>query len=259
MAATAMTSPVGRRTIPVREIRIPHSCPRPARLSVLAGSEWFGCLDGQELAEVESLMIRRAWTAGDRLFHAGDEADALFMVARGRVKLQQVRPDGSEVVTDVLAPGEVCGALGILARPFQRHTAEALVDTCTLGIRQSDLRRVLTEHPQVALHVIDQVSARLARAESLIGAQATRTVPARLATTLLRLAAKLGRERGAQGVLLEVPLSRADLAGLARSTPESVSRVLSRWKEEGLIDSGRRWVSLLDRACLERIAREQEI
>ena len=60
-------------------------------------------------------------------------------------------------------------------------------------------------------------------------------------------------------MLLEVPLSRADLAGLARSTPESVSRVLSRWKEEGLIDSGRRWVSLLDRARLERIAQEQEI
>ncbi|HLS33050.1 MAG TPA: helix-turn-helix domain-containing protein, partial [Brevibacterium sp.] len=89
------------------------------------------------------------------------------------------------------------------------------------------------------------------RAQSDIGGQTTDTVPQRVATALLRLADKLGEDRGREGTMLEVPLSRADLAGLARSTPESVSRIMSRWKKDGLIDSGRRWTALRDRQRLE--------
>ena len=103
--------------------------------------------------------------------------------------------------------------------------------------------------------MIDQSPPGSPRRE-LIGAQATRTVPARLATTLLRLAAKLGREQ-AQGVLLEVPLSRPDLAGLARSTPNRLARA-EQMEGGGLIDSGgagsRCWTG---RAWADR--REQEI
>lgn len=123
-----------------------------------------------------------------------------------------------------------------------------------LRIGQDDFRQVLIEHPRVGLRVLDDVSARLARTQSDIGGQATRTVPQRVATALLRLADKLGEDRGPQGIMLEVPLSRADLAGLARSTPESVSRIMSRWKRDGLIDSGRRWTALLDRERLEHEA-----
>ena len=97
-------------------------------------------------------------------------------------------------------------------------------------------------------------AARLSRAETDIGGQGTDTVEQRVARALLRLADKLGKDRGAQGLLLEVPLSRADLAGLARSTPESVSRVMSRWKKAGIIDSGRRWTAVLDRALPEEAA-----
>ena len=78
-----------------------------------------------------------------------------------------------------------------------------------------------------------------------------------MARVLLRLADKLGEDRGSEGIMLEVPLSRADLAGLARSTPESVSRVMSRWKKAGIIDSGRRWTAVLDRPRLEQLADEQ--
>ncbi|HWV26144.1 MAG TPA: helix-turn-helix domain-containing protein, partial [Aeromicrobium sp.] len=81
----------------------------------------------------------------------------------------------------------------------------------------------------------------------------------RVATALLRLADKLGKDRGAEGIVLEVPLSRADLAGLARSTPESVSRVMSRWKKEGIIDSGRRWTALLDVERLQDEATDRHV
>lgn len=241
----------GRRTIPLREVPLPHQCPRPVRMRVLARAPYFAGLGEAELDVVDRRMRTVSVPAGGYLYHAGDPADALFVVAEGTVKVAQVTSGGAETVTDVLVPGELFGAMGTLGEPHHLQSASALVDACVLRIDQEAFRRVLATYPRVALRVLDDVASRLARAHSDIGGQTTDTVPQRVATALLRLADKLGHDRGADGLLLEVPLSRADLAGLARSTPESVSRVMSRWKKEGVIRSGRRWTAVLDRGRLE--------
>lgn len=240
-----------RRTIPLREVTLPHRCPRPVRMAVLARAPYFRGLSEPDLDGIDRRMQTRSWAADDVIYAAGDPGDALYLVAEGTVKLSQVTPAGTATVTEILVPGELLGAMGTLGEPYHLQTASALVGSCTLRIDQADFREVLSEHAVVALRVLDDVAARLARAHSDIGGQTTDTVAQRVATTLLRLADKLGRDRGAAGVLLEVPLSRADLAGLARSTPESVSRVMSRWKKERIIDSGRRWTAVLDRRRLE--------
>lgn len=241
----------GRRTIPLREVTLPHRCPWPVRRYVLTKAPYFRDLGEDAIERVDRRMRTASWAPGSTLYRAGDPATSLYVVAEGRVKLSQVTPGGTETVADILAPGELFGAMGTLGEPQHSHTATALVGSCTLRIDQDDFREVLVEHPRVALRVLDDVAARLVRAHADIGGQSTDTVPQRVATALLRLADKLGEDRGGGTVMLEVPLSRADLAGLARSTPESVSRVMSRWKKEGVIDSGRRWTALLDRRRLE--------
>ncbi|WP_022918868.1 Crp/Fnr family transcriptional regulator [Ruania albidiflava] len=247
-------SPGARRTIPLREITLPHECPPPVRMYVLARAPYFAGLSEDALAGIDARMRTRAFAAGEHIYHAGAPADALYVVAEGRVKLSQVTADGTQTVTDVLVPGELFGAMGALGEPYHLQSASALVGSCALRIDQQQFRQVLTEQPQVALRVLDDVAARLARAQTDIGGQATQTVSQRVARALLRLADKLGEDRGREGIMLEVPLSRADLAGLARSTPESVSRVMSRWKKEGLVHTGRRWTAVLDRERLEREA-----
>lgn len=246
--------PVVRRTVPLREVPLPHRCPRPVRMHVLSRAPYFVGLSEDELDRIDRRMQTSSWSPGDYLFHAGDQAEALYVVAQGRVKLSQVTADGTETVADILVPGELFGAMSSIGQPRHLQSASALVGTCTLRIDQGDFRQVLASHPRVTLRVLDDVAARLVRAQSDIGGQITETVPQRVATALLRLADKLGADRGRQGIVLEVPLSRADLAGLARSTPESVSRVMSRWKKDGIVDSGRRWTSVLDRQRLENEA-----
>ena len=243
-----------RRTIPLHEITLPHACPRPVRLHVLSLAPYFRGLDAAALDAVDARVRARTYAPDEAVYRAGEPADALYVVAEGRVRLSQVTVDGSETVTDVLVPGELFGAMSTLGEPSHRQSASALVGSCVLRIGQGDFRGLLLEQPRVALRVLDDVAARLARAHTDIGGQGTDTVPQRVARALLRLADKLGEDRGPRGVMLEVPLSRADLAGLARSTPESVSRVMSRWKKDGVVDSGRRWTSLLDRAALEEVA-----
>lgn len=255
-AAEAAHSPGSRRTIPVSSVRIPHVCSPSMRLSALSRSPWLRSLDDSQLRALDATMTRRCWAAGEQLFRTGEDADALFVVAEGRVKLSQLRSDGSEAVTDIVGPGVLLGVIRTEGHRIQRETAEALVDTCTLRVPQAVFRRVLLENPSVAVQVIEEVTDRLARAQDETGGRMSRPVAVRLAAVLLRLSATLSRDRGAGGILLEVPLSRADIAGLTGSTPESVSRVLSRWKDEAVVDSGRRWVALLDVERLQRIALE---
>lgn len=252
---TAVPSADSRRTIPLAEISLPHECPRPVRHYVLARAPYFVGLDEKELDGIDRRMRTMTFPAGSPIYRTGDIADALYVVAEGRVKVSQVTVDGTETVVDILVPGEMFGAMGALGEPYHVQSASALVGTCVLRIGQGDFRDVLAADARIGLRVLDDVAARLTRAQLDMGSQSTDTVGQRVATALLRLADKLGKSRGADGIVLEVPLSRSDLAGLARSTPETVSRVMSRWKKQGIVDSGRRWTALLD---VERLKSEAD-
>lgn len=250
---TTPRDPQERRTIPLAEISLPHRCPRPVRMTVLDRSAYFHGLGEEALDRIDRRMRTSTWAEEEAIYRAGESAETLYVVAEGRVRIGEESAAGTRTVTDILGPGEMFGAMSSLGEPVHTRSATALVNSCTLRIGQDAFREVLVENPEVGLRVVDDLAARLGRAEAGSGGQGTGSVEQRVARALLRLGEKFGR-RSREGLLLEVPLSRADLAGLARSTPESVSRVMSRWKKDGVVDSGRRWTALKDVEQLEGIA-----
>ena len=223
---------------------------------VLTKAPLFAELDDESATALEQAMGTLRLSKGEILFREGETEDRLYVVVAGKIKLGRSGSAGRENLLAVLGPGQMFGAMSSLGDPVHQRTATALVGSCLLRIGQEAFREVMVENPVVGLRVVDDLAARLSRAQSDMGRQSTATVEQRVARALLRLADSLGEDRGAQGLLLEVPLSRADLAGLARSTPESVSRVMSALRREGVIDSGRRWTSILDRDALEERAED---
>lgn len=241
--------PLHRRQIPLRSTcPQPHHCPRPMRMRILAQIPLFAGLSEDQLDSIDKRMVSLSWAEGDRLYGAGEPAKHLYVVAVGQVKATQSARNGQDAITDILAPGDLFGALSVRTQPVYAETVEALTTTCALRMNTDVFREVLLEHPQVALRVLDDVTALLARARSAASRYAKATVAQRVATTLLSLADKFGQQGASgDGTLIQLPLSRADLARMTASTPESVSRVMSRLREDGVIDSGRRWTSILDR------------
>ncbi|NMR21165.1 Crp/Fnr family transcriptional regulator [Cellulomonas fimi] len=223
-------------------------------MDVLRHVPYFAGLSDRELTEIDSHLTALSWAQGDPLYRAGEPAEHLFVLASGRVKLSQPSVAGTPVVTDVLVPGRLFGAMSLLGDSVHGESAQALVTTCALRIDQPSFRAVLAGHPEVTLRVLDDVAGRLARARSRVGRQTTDTVAQRVAAVLLDLVDELGQERASGGTLLQLPLSRADLAGMAGSTPESVSRVMSALRKEGVVDSGRRWTAVLDVPRLREVA-----
>ena len=225
------------------------------RMQILAQIPLFTGLSEDELDGIDKRMISLSWAEGDQLYTAGEPADHLYVLAAGQAKAFHSAPNGQDTIVDILAPGDLFGGLSVLGRPIYGETAEALVTTCALRIETSVFREVLLEHPQIALRVIDDVTSLLGGARSAASQHAGTTVAQRVATALLRLEAKFGQHGASgDGTLIQLPLTRADLAGMTGSTPESVSRVMSRLRKDGIIDSGRRWTSILDRDRLAAVA-----
>lgn len=229
-----------------------HDCPLPVRLRVLRAVEYFRDLPDEDLLEIDRRMIAVHFATGDTIHRFGDRAEYYFVVAQGGAKAVQVSVEGQAIVLDVLAPGDLFGGLESLGMATYPETVQTLTETCVLRIDSARFHEVLQQFPAVSLRVIESVSDQLRQARTTITDQATKPVRGRVAAMLLRLADKFGADRDGQ-TLIQLPLTRVDLAALAGSTPESVSRVMSQFRRDGLIDSGRRWTSVVDRAALESI------
>lgn len=242
-----------RRRIPLRVAEAdPHSCTPEVRRHVLGEVPFFAGLDPDELGVVDALCRTDGYQVDQPIYHAGFEATRLFVVATGVVKTVRTSLDGRQTVTDVLGPGDFFGALPALGTERYPDSAWALTPACLLSLGTEDFAAVLDRFPSVARGTLETVGRRLAQTQAALHHSGA-TVEARVASALLALADKLG-EDWRQGVLLQVPLSREDLAAMTGARTETVSRVLSGWRRQGLVESGRRWVAIRDRHALAALS-----
>jgi len=225
------------------------------RLQVLANSPIFGALEPADLPEVDRLCAAHFFSRGENVYFAGDDADALYVVAQGALKLSRPSPDGYDVLVDVVGPGDFLGMLTALGEVTFAETATALAESCVLRFTSQAFRAVLNEHPHVTLAALDAVSERLAAARRVVRELAADTAEQRIGAALLRLAETLG-EGGAGPVHIPVVITQAELASMAGTTPETVSRTLSKWRSENLVQTSRGSIAITDPAALARMIQQ---
>ncbi|CAG1005728.1 Cyclic AMP receptor protein [Anaerolineales bacterium] len=243
-----------RRKTPLHiEVTESHQCSVDLRLRILHGLPFFADLPHADVEQVNRLFHEYGYAPNETICFAGDSAERLFVVADGRVKLMRHSLSGKNVLLDMLTPGEFFGSLSALKDDVYPDTAEAQTQSCVLSIGASDFRRILEKHPMVALKVLEITSARLREAQERVRQLSALTVEGRVANVLLVLGRKFGK-RSDVGLLIESPLTRDDLAAMTGTTTESASRVMSQFQKDGLIQTGRKWVSILAQEALERIA-----
>jgi CRP-like cAMP-binding protein len=230
-----------------------HTCTVAVRLRILKALPFFQGLPPGDFDWINSLFHEKDFKVDEVICLSGEPAERLFVVADGRVRLLQHSLTGKDILLDLLTPGEFFGALSGLGNEVYPDTAQAHSPCCILVISREAFQQILTRHPVVALKVIYIMAKRLELANQRVHQLSDLTVEARIASLLLRLSAKFGK-RHKVGTLLQVPLSRDDLAGMAGTTTESASRAMSRFQKAGLIRAGRGWVAVTDRPGLEAIA-----
>lgn len=235
------------------EATAPHLCTIASRLEILARLPFFKDLSEADLIKVNEMFHQKDFTEDAIIYLSGDPADHLYVVAEGRVKLLQHSLTGKEILLDLLTPGEFFGSLAGFGENINSETAQAMSSCCILVIDRDAFRQIISRYPGVAVKVIDIMAERLQAANERVQLLSTLPVEGRIAYLLLKLANKFG-EKKSFGLLLQVPLTREDLAGMTGTTPESASRAISQFKKDGLIRSGRGWIALTDPKALQSIA-----
>jgi CRP-like cAMP-binding protein len=203
--------------------------------------------------EVASAGRLEEFRPGEAIFSEGEPAASFSVVLSGSVKLVQLSSDGDAVVFRVLGPGDTLGAVALLDVDFYPVSAVAVTAGSFLEWPAAVMRQFLAQEPQLALNVLRSVSDRLQALRLQYRQLATENVERRIARALLKLMERVGTQVD-DGVLLDLPLSREDLAQLTGTTVYTVSRIVSRWEATGLLRSGRQQLVIRDSGSLRSIA-----
>ena len=223
--------------------------------SLVAKLPLFAGLDTAELDAILSEARSARYAKNSAVFEEGADAHSFFVLLHGHVRASKTTPSGEQIVVRYVVPGETFGlamAIGLTKYPA---TATAVDDSVVLAWPSAAWPRLVAQHPALATNTLQTVGNRLQETHTRVVEMSTQQVERRIAHALLRLAKQAGR-RTAEGVEIDFPISRQDIAEMTGTTLHTVSRTLSAWESQGLIESGRQRVVLRDPHKLFGIAEE---
>lgn len=216
------------------------------KIEMLQGCTLFhGLLEGQ-LADIVKICFEKKMGRGENVFFEGDDGNGFYMVTAGKVKIYKMSPAGKEHILHIFGPGEPFGEVAVFhGQPFPA-SAECLVKSTVLFFPLDKFVQLVHQNPSIALKMLAVLSMRLRRFATQIENLSLKEVPARLAGYLLYLQ----EEQGGRDVV-ELEISKGQLASLLGTIPETLSRIFAKMSDEELIEVEGRKIHILDRSGLE--------
>ena len=210
----------------------------------------FAGLSEAELAFLAQRAVPRKFSAGEIVFSEDDSCTGMYVVESGHVRIFKTSPNGREQVLSIEGPGGSVAELPVFDGGNYPASVSVVQDATLLFVGKQDFHALCLAHPQVALKVLRVIGARLRKLVGIIEELSFTTVRHRLAAFLVRLAQREGtRVNG--GVAITLPASNQELAAQIGTVRELVSRNLSRFQSEKLIQIDGRRVVIGDVKALE--------
>jgi CRP/FNR family transcriptional regulator, cyclic AMP receptor protein len=203
----------------------------------------FADLEQRELESFSQVAVPRSFPAATRVFHEGDHSDACYIVRTGSFRVTREHSDGRAITLATLGPGDIFGELAMLDGEVRSASVEALGDGELLALPAGEVRSLLARHPEITVKLVAALVRRLRAANERISRQSFQTVPSRVAGVLSQLVAEEA-PRTTEGEIT-IRMNQSDLAQLAGTSRESVSRFLADLERAGVVRPGRGRVTVL--------------
>jgi len=230
----------------------------PIPLAEIAKIPLFQGVPQSDLQALVQAAHRRRHLAGEFFFLQGDEAECMYVLLKGRVKLSQVDPDGQQALIRVITPVNLFALVALTTASSYLVTAQAAVNSQALYWTRGELMDTIIRVPTLAVNAMRIMAEQIQEIQERFRQATTEPVEKRLAHTLVRLAAQAGK-RIEDGILIDLTLTRQDLAEMSGTTLFTVSRMLSRWEEQGLVIASREQVIIRDPHGLTRLIEENPL
>lgn len=224
--------------------------------SLLAGLSPFEGMAPADLDEMLSHAVARRFVKNRAIFRQDEDAQSFFVLLGGHVRVVKTTADGQDVIVRYLSPGEMMGIAHALGRTTYPATAIAVVDCVVLAWPSRLWPEFAAAFPEFSANTYKAVGSRLQDAYTRVVEMSTEQVDRRVARALLKLAAQTGKKT-TDGILIDLPISRQNIAEMTGTTLHTVSRLLAAWEDKGVVKSGRQKVTLVAPSRLHQLAEGQ--
>jgi CRP/FNR family transcriptional regulator len=221
---------------------------RIARIALFEG------LPQEQLDELSRIVVEQGFKKGQSLFADGMKAAGMYGIISGKVKIYKMSLEGKEQILHIFGEGEFFGEVPVFAGGNYPAHAEALEDSRFLFFPRAEFVRLIQREPSLAMNMLAILSLRLRRFTHLIEDLSLKEVPGRLAAYLLYMS---DRDGGSSS--LELDITKGQLASVLGTIPESLSCILGRMSQQGLIRVEGRKIEILDREALEGLAAGEKL
>ncbi len=211
----------------------------------------FSTLGSEELQRVAEVAVPRHFEAGEVVFREGDESSTCYVVRSGHARAIREHTDGRSLTLANFGPGDIFGELAMFDDERRSATIEAAEPMEAIAILATDMRRLLREHPAIAVKLLQSLGRRLRETNERLTRQSFQTVQSRVAAVLAQLVEAARAEGAGDGDVL-ITSTQAELAQLAGSSRESASRFLAVLERAGIITQGRGKLVVHEPEALER-------
>jgi CRP/FNR family transcriptional regulator, dissimilatory nitrate respiration regulator len=219
------------------------------KLSILLDIPSFRGLSEDQLKEIARIAVEKNHVKGKIIFSEGDEGNGFYIVAKGRVKVFKVSPEGKEHILHIVGPGETFGQVAVYAGRSFPASSEAIAKSHLLFIPRTAFAELISANPSLAMSMLAVLSLRLREFTVQIENLSLKEVPGRLASYLIYLA---GEQKA--GDHISLPISKGQLASLLGTIPETLSRIFTKMSSQNLIEVSGREIKLLDLTGLDDLA-----
>lgn len=210
----------------------------------------FQGLPEEQLEKVTSIAVAKSYMRNHLIFEAGSEANGFYAIASGRVKIFRASPSGKEQIIHVFGPGEIFGEVPVFQGGSFPANAQTMDKSELLFFPRREFRRIITEDPDLAMSMMAELSQKLRALVHKIDELSLKEAPSRVAGHLLLLSASQESDT------VKLEMTKGQVAFYLGTIQETLSRILKRMVDDGIIDMQGREITILDMDALEDIAAE---
>ncbi|MCP5061718.1 MAG: Crp/Fnr family transcriptional regulator [Ignavibacteriae bacterium] len=195
----------------------------------------FSDLPEETIEQIAQVGIRKTFKKESIILMEEDESGSLFIIAKGKVKVTRTSSDGREVILSILSDSDIFGEMSLIDGLTRSATVTALETSELFIIQRNQFLEFLKEHPEISIAVMQELSKRLRTADMQIKSLSLKDAEGKVATVIVQLANDQGRIRQGAVEVEKLPLQQ-DLANMAGTSRETISRTLHTFAKKGLIE-----------------------
>ncbi|MEW6652765.1 MAG: Crp/Fnr family transcriptional regulator [Bacteroidota bacterium] len=205
----------------------------------------FSELDNDTIEKIEKIGSSKFYAKNEVILMEEEAGTALFVIVKGKVKVSRNSNDGREVILTILGESDFFGEMAILDGLTRSATVTAIDKSELFIIQRNDFLNLLYEHPEVSIALLQELTRRLRNADMKIKALSLKDAEGKVATVILQLADDVGKIKHGKVEIDKLPLQQ-DLANMAGTSRETISRTLHSFAKKGLVEMEGSKLRILD-------------